>query len=208
MTNKVLQSAPRHKWQRSACYWAHVLVKKCVFTFAPGRERLFFRLRDNSILPPRLPTCTGSKGVEEYMGSVNWGWGSHIILGFQLGESFGSVSCKTRYSIKHWIYFYNIYTHMHYISLQISKTCQTNRGSGWRFTPSTQQLWELIPKHGDAFHLQVFMCKCGWLMHINIWTLLVCFITVNNPETIKECSLALTLVNPLKKVTDHVNRRS
>lgn len=65
-------------------------------TFAPGIARLFFRVREISILPPRFPTCTGSNGAAEYTGSVNWGWGSHIILGFQLGDSFGSVSCKTR----------------------------------------------------------------------------------------------------------------
>lgn len=98
------------KWSTSdsVCPQAHLtelctllecifLVKKCFFfTFAPGIARLFFRVRDNSILPPRLPTCTGSNGIEEYIGSVNWGWGSHIILGFQLGESFGSVCCKKK----------------------------------------------------------------------------------------------------------------
>lgn len=61
-------------------------------TFAPGVVMLFFRVRDNSILPPRLPICVGSDGVEEEMGSVNCGCGSQIIFGFQLGESFGSVS--------------------------------------------------------------------------------------------------------------------
>lgn len=65
-------------------------------TFAPGVAGLFFRVRDNSILPPRLPICVGSDGVEEEMGSVNWGCGSQIIFGFQLGESFGSVSWKAR----------------------------------------------------------------------------------------------------------------
>lgn len=57
---------------------------------------LFFRAKDNSILPPRLPICVGSDGVEEAMGSVNCGCGSQIIFGFQLGESFGSVSWKAR----------------------------------------------------------------------------------------------------------------
>lgn len=78
--------------------WVHFSSQEMFFffTFAPGIARLFFRVRDNSILPPRLPTCTGSNGIEEYIGSVNWGWGSHIILGFQLGESFGSVCCKKK----------------------------------------------------------------------------------------------------------------
>lgn len=64
---------------------------------------------------------------------------------------------------------------------QISKTHKTNRWSGGRFTTSTGHIRKLIPKHGDAFHLQVFTCKRGWLMHINIRTLLVCFVAVNNP---------------------------
>lgn len=63
------------------------------------------------------------------------------------------------------------------------KTSCTNRWCGWRFTTGTGHIGEFIPEYGDAFHLQVFMCKCGWLMHINIWTLLACFIAVNNPAS-------------------------
>lgn len=69
-------------------------MRNALFTFAPGIAKLFFSVSDSSILPVRLPTCTGSKGAVEDTGSVNWGWGSHIILGFQLGDSFGSVSWK------------------------------------------------------------------------------------------------------------------
>lgn len=34
-------------------------------TFAPGMVRLFFRVSEISILPPRLPTCMGSNGAAE-----------------------------------------------------------------------------------------------------------------------------------------------
>ena len=140
---------------------------------------LFFRVRDNSILPSRLPTCTGSNGFEEDTGSVNWGWGSHIILGFQLGESFGSVSYKIK---EPFLKLRLMHTTLLAV-IQFSKTRCTDRWSWWWFTSSSRRVWKFIPKYGDAFHLQVFMCKCGWLMHIHTRTLLARFITVNNPES-------------------------
>lgn len=96
------------EWIIRNLFSRYCVTTNSLFTFAPGIAKLFFRVRDNSILPPRLPTCTGSKGVVEDTGSVNWGWGSHIILGFQLGDSFGSVSCKIR---DKYIYFLNSYTY-------------------------------------------------------------------------------------------------
>lgn len=63
-------------------------------TLAPGMASFCFRTRDSSSLPLRQPTCTGSKGVLAHTGSVNCGWGSQIIFGFQLGDNLGSVSCK------------------------------------------------------------------------------------------------------------------
>lgn len=136
---------------------------------------LFFRVRDNSILPPRLPICVGSDGVEEEMGSVNCGCGSQIIFGFQLGESFGSVSWKARgrYSVSALA--------CTTLPLTISQTHETDRWRWRRFASGVRHIGELHPKQGDAFDLQVFVHKSGGLMHVDVRVLLICLITVNNP---------------------------
>lgn len=136
---------------------------------------LFFRVRDNSILPPRLPICVGSDGVEEEMGSVNCGCGSQIIFGFQLGESFGSLSWKARGR-----YFVSglACTTPSPTTLQ---THGTDRRRGRRFASSVRHIGELHPKQGDAFDLQVFVRKSGRLMHVDVRVLLIRLITVNNP---------------------------
>lgn len=71
-----------------------------------------------------------------------------------------------------------------HMPLTHSTTRYTNRWRGGRFeTSSRRRVRELVPEHGDAFHLQVFMCECGRLVHINVGALLVRFIAVNNPAS-------------------------
>lgn len=65
--------------------------------------------------------------------------------------------------------------------LIMKRVSQTDCWSWWRFTASAWHIRELVPEHSDAFHLQVFVSERGRLMHVNIWTLLVSLITVNNP---------------------------
>lgn len=138
---------------------------------------LFFRVRDNSILPPRLPICVGSDGVEKEMGSVNCGCGSQIIFGFQLGESFGSVSWKARgrYSVE------CACLRAKLCHRQSHRLTSTDRRRRRRFASGVRHIGELHPKQGDAFDLQVFVHKSGWLMHVDVRVLLIRLITVNNP---------------------------
>lgn len=109
------------------------------------------------------------------MGSVNWGCGSQIIFGFQLGESFGSVSWKARGR-----YFLSA-PRAQLCHGQSQQTHDTDRRRGRRFASAVRRIGELHPKHGDAFDLQVFVRKCGWLMHVDVRVLLIRLVTVNNP---------------------------
>lgn len=119
------------EWIIRNLFSQYCVTTNSLYTFAPGIAKLFFRVRDNSILPPRLPTCTGSKGVVEDTGSVNWGWGSHIILGFQLGDSFGSVSCKIRDK-----YIFKSYTHTQPFYATFHRLCAPTVGVGEDLQPA------------------------------------------------------------------------
>ena len=56
--------------------------------------------------------------------------------------------------------------------------------SRWRrgLEPCSGGLRELVPEDRDAFHLKVFMSKRGGLVNVHAGGVLVCFVTINNPN--------------------------
>lgn len=71
-------------------------------------------------------------------------------------------------------------------SQTISQTHETNRRRGRRLASGVRHIGELHPKQGDAFDLQVFVRKSGWLMHVDVRVLLIRLITVNDPGKKKQ----------------------